>query len=207
MVRENPAKLLSQPRGWQNLPGVLGPAEVERLLSAPQPDDTMYLRDLVLLELLYASGLRASELADLNQDSVYESLAVVRVLGKGGRERIVPAGRPALRAIRDYQEGLRPALIRAKRPTNRLLLSRTGGPITRVVVWQVVGKHARRAGLHHVHPHKLRHSFATHLLAGGADLRVVQELLGHANIKTTQIYTHVDASRLKEVIQQCHPRG
>jgi integrase/recombinase XerD len=133
-------------------------------------------------------------------------LGVGRVLGKGAKERIVLIGKPALQAVSQYLEQLRPRLVRPDRPTHRLLLSRTGKPITRIIVWQVVAKHARRAGLQGVHPHTLRHSFATHLLAGGADLRVVQELLGHSNIQTTQIYTHVDRSRLKQVLRKYHPR-
>jgi integrase/recombinase XerD len=206
-VSRNPAELLTQPAGWQTLPGVLSPTQMLALLNAPQPTDTLYLRDKALLELLYAGGLRASEVASLDCDRLHMDLGLARVMGKGSRERIVPIGQPALDAGRAYLQDLRPMLWRAERPTGRLLLSRTGGPITRIVVWQVVTKHAHRAGLHHVHPHTLRHSFATHLLAGGADLRVVQELLGHSNIKTTQIYTHVDASRLKQVIQKYHPRG
>jgi integrase/recombinase XerD len=133
-------------------------------------------------------------------------LGVAQVVGKGNRERVVPLGRPALEAARKYLADLRPKLLRPERPTERLILSRRGRPITRIVVWQVVSKHAARAGLHNVHPHTLRHSFATHLLAGGADLRVVQEILGHSNIKTTQIYTHVDRSRLRQVIAKHHPR-
>ncbi|MEX2215875.1 MAG: tyrosine-type recombinase/integrase, partial [Phycisphaeraceae bacterium] len=158
------------------------------------------------LELLYAGGLRASEIATLDCDRLHQGLEVARVMGKGSKERIVPIGRPALDAARDYIKELRPKLLKAGKPTNRLLLSRTGSPITRIIVWQVVVKYARRAGMRQVHPHMLRHSFATHLLAGGADLRVVQELLGHSNINTTQIYTHVDRSGLKKVIQKFHPR-
>jgi integrase/recombinase XerD len=181
-----------------------------KLLAGPQPRDAMYLRDRALLELLYAGGLRASELAELECGGLRADLGVARVIGKGNRERIVPIGKPALAAAREYLEGLRPVLMERGRErgraTGRLLLSRTGSPITRVVVWQVVKRHAHRAGLRDVHPHTLRHSFATHLLEGGADLRVVQELLGHSNIKTTQIYTHVDRSRLKAVVKKCHPR-
>jgi len=206
VVEQNPFELLCQPRSWHTLPGILSVAEIERLLAAPKRQDTMYIRNVAVLELLYGGGLRASELASLDQDRVHDDLAVVRVMGKGSKERIVPIGKPALDAICRYRLDMRPALLRSSRPTQRLLLSRTGLPITRVVVWQVVVKHARRAGLRHVHPHTLRHSFATHLLAGGADLRVVQELLGHVNIKTTQIYTHVDTSQLKKVIEKCHPR-
>lgn len=202
----NPAELLTQPSNWRSLPGVLRPDQMQALLAAPQPQDAMYLRDLALLELLYAGGLRASEVADLDCSRLHMALGVARVTGKGGRERIVPIGKPALEATKAYLADLRPRLLRKARPTDRLLLSRTGSPITRVVVWQIVKRHAHRAGLRGVHPHTLRHSFATHLLAGGADLRVVQELLGHSNIKTTQIYTHVDRSRLRHVIQKCHPR-
>jgi integrase/recombinase XerD len=202
----NAASHLVQPRPWQKVPGAMNEQQVRRILEAPQPEDALYLRDVALLELLYASGLRASEAADLTLERVLLDLEVLRVLGKGGRERIVPMGRPAVAAVRRYLDGLRLELVRPDHPTDRLLLSRTGRPITRVVVWQLVEKHARRAGLGHVHPHMLRHSFATHLLAGGADLRLVQELLGHANIRTTQIYTHVDRGRLKKVIRDHHPR-
>lgn len=206
VLPKDPAELLTQPSGWQTLPDVLGQPQIKKLLAAPRKTDSLYLRDVALLELLYAGGMRASELADLTLTGLHMDLGVARVIGKGNKERIVPIGRPALEATRVYLAELRPKLVRAEKPTERLLLSRSGAPITRIVVWQVVTKHARRAGLRDVHPHTLRHSFATHLLAGGADLRAVQELLGHSNIKTTQIYTHVDASRLKEVIERFHPR-
>ncbi len=206
LLPKDPAQLLTQPRAWDTLPNVLGRQQVQRLLEAPRRRDAMYLRDVALLELLYGGGLRASELAGLDQQRLHGDLAVARVHGKGNKERIVPLGQPAMLAAKRYQQDLRPKLVRDSRPTDCLLLSRTGAPMTRVVVWQVVVRHARRAGLRGVHPHTLRHSFATHLLEGGADLRVVQELLGHANIQTTQIYTHVDASGLKRVIEKCHPR-
>lgn len=206
LTAANPADQLSQPKTWQNLPGVLNRKQMKALLAAPQPEEPLYQRDLAMLELLYAGGMRASELAELDIDRLHFDLGVARVIGKGRRERIVPIGRPALEATRRYLDELRPKLLREDRPTGRLLLSRTGAPITRIIVWQIVEKHARRAGLHNVHPHTLRHSFATHLLVGGADLRVVQEMLGHANIRTTQIYTHVDRSRLREVIEKYHPR-
>lgn len=205
-INENPAVLLTQPTTWQSLPSVLAPQQVKALLATPPPQSPLYLRDVALLELLYAGGLRATELAGLDWQRLYFDLGVVRVLGKGNRERIVPIGKPALNATRVYLDSLRPSLLRPERPTDRLLLSRTGRAITRIVVWQIVEKCAARAGLRDVHPHTLRHSFATHLLAGGADLRVVQELLGHSNIRTTQIYTHIDRSRLKEVITNHHPR-
>lgn len=206
-TEKDPADLVTQPSTWQTLPDVLQPEQMQQLLAAPQPHDLMYQRDVAMLELLYAGGLRATEVAQLEGDRLHTDLGVARVLGKGRKERIVPIGKPALAAVDQYDRELRPKLLRPARPTERLLLSRTGRQITRIVVWQIVTKHARRAGLHDVHPHTLRHSFATHLLAGGADLRVVQELLGHANIRTTQVYTHVDATRLKEVISKYHPRA
>jgi len=204
---ENPTELLTQPKDWHTLPGVLSVDQVKALIDAPDPSDSLYFRDRALLELLYAGGLRASELSTLQVDGMHLDIGVARVMGKGSKERIVPMGTPAIDATRDYLEQQRPRLAANAEPTGHLLLSRTGRPITRIVVWQVVKRLAARAGLHDVHPHTLRHSFATHLLAGGADLRVVQELLGHSNIQTTQVYTHVDRSRLAEVIKNHHPRG
>lgn len=206
LIEDNPAEDLEQPSTWQRLPNVMADETVQKLLAAPQPSDGLYLRDVALLELLYAGGLRASELSDLDTTAVHFELGVCRVMGKGSKERLVPIGRPALRALRRYFDELRPDLEKPGISNDRIFLSRTGQPITRVVVWQVVKRHAKRAGLKDVHPHTLRHSFATQMLAGGADLRVVQELLGHSNIKTTQVYTHVDRSRLKEVVARFHPR-
>jgi len=206
LIPNNPTEHIVQPHKFQHLPDCLSQGQMQRLLEAPLPSDLLYQRDVALLELLYAGGLRASEIADMDCEHLHFDLGVARVFGKGRKERIVPIGQPALQATQIYLGELRPELVREDRPTNRLLLSRTGKPITRIVVWQVVTKHAGRAGLHDVHPHTLRHTFATHLLAGGADLRVVQELLGHSNIQTTQIYTHVDRTRLKSVINQFHPR-
>lgn len=207
LLAEDPAAKLTQPATWQSLPGVLAPKQMQALLDSPDEADTLYLRDRAMLELMYGAGLRASEVATLACAGVHADLRIVRVIGKGDKERIVPIGRPAVEATRQYLADLRPRLLKAGKPTDALLLSRTGGPITRIVVWQIIQKLAARAGLGHVHPHMLRHSFATHLLAGGADLRAVQEMLGHANIRTTQIYTHVDASRLRQVIDKFHPRG
>lgn len=202
----DPAEQLTQPQTWQRLPTVLGEEQVNKLLAAPDPDALLYLRDVALMEMLYAGGLRASEISDLLVTGVHYDIGVVRVMGKGSKERVVPLGQPALKALRRYTDELREDLIRENAPTDRVFLSRTGQPITRIVVWQIVKRHAEKAGLSHVHPHTLRHSFATHLLAGGADLRVVQELLGHSNIQTTQLYTHVDRTRLKEVLTKFHPR-
>lgn len=205
ILEDNPAELLAQPSTWKKVPGVMADEDVRKLLAAPQPSDGLYLRDVALLEMLYAGGLRASELSDMRLEDLHLELGVVRVMGKGNKERLVPIGRPAQRAAQRYIDELRPDL---EKPAsgNKVFLSRTGQPITRVVVWQVVKRHAKRAGLKDVHPHTLRHSFATQLLAGGADLRVVQELLGHSNIQTTQVYTHVDRSRLKDVVARFHPR-
>lgn len=224
-LEANPADVLERPTRWRKLPAMLSHRQVKALLESPRPDPVaeggkkprrpvlpLYLRDRALLELLYACGLRASEAADLAVRDFHETLGVVMVTGKGDKQRLVPVGKPAQRAVLEYLAGCRPMLVRPDaRDKNRLLLSRTGRPLERVAVWQLVKKHAANAGLlgpgRRVHPHVLRHSFATHLLSGGADLRVVQELLGHADIATTEIYTHVDASRLKDVHQKFHPRG
>ena len=219
VLEANPADHLDQPARWQRLPGVLSPRQMRALLAAPQPPEKprpgaapLWLRDRAILELMYASGLRASEVGAIGTGDLLEHLRAVRVLGKGDKERLVPMGGPADEAVRTYLRECRPLLITAERAAERrdkgrLFLSRTGRPIERVRVWQIVKRRARDAGLHDVHPHMLRHSFATHLLAGGADLRVVQSLLGHADISTTQIYTHVDKSALHALIKSKHPRG
>ncbi|MBK7404616.1 MAG: site-specific tyrosine recombinase XerD [Phycisphaerales bacterium] len=211
---KNPAEFLDQPTRWKKIPNVLSPRQVKQLLDAPAPEadadpagPPLWLRDRAILELMYASGLRASEVGALRLDEVLTTLGVVRVTGKGDKQRLVPMGSPARAALDAYLAECRPKLLRAdSRDAGRVFLTRTGRPIERVRVWQLVKKHAATAGLANVHPHVLRHSFATHLLTGGADLRVVQELLGHADIGTTQIYTHVDKSRLKSVHAKFHPR-
>jgi integrase/recombinase XerD len=213
LIREDPTTVLDRPTKWKTLPDVLSPRQVQSLLAAPQPGadedgPPLWLRDRALLELLYASGLRASEVATVALSDLHETLGVVRVTGKGNKQRLVPMGEPARRAVSEYLRDCRPKLERPdNRAKGRLLLSRTGRPLERVAVWQIVKRCAALAGLHDVHPHTLRHSFATHLLIGGADLRVVQELLGHADISTTQIYTHVDGTRLKQVHTKFHPRA
>jgi integrase/recombinase XerD len=161
---------------------------------------------VAILELLYASGLRASELCALKLRDLNLQVGAVRVLGKGNKERVVPLGRAAAQATERYLGECRPQL--ARRPGEHVFLSRTGRPLDRVALWQIVERHARACGLlKSVSPHTLRHSFATHLLGGGADLRIVQELLGHADVSTTQIYTHVDDARLKPIHRKFHPRG
>jgi integrase/recombinase XerD len=212
-VEENPAGILERPTRWKHLPGVLSPSQMRELLSAPAPRPTdrgapLWVRDRAMLEMMYASGLRASEAADLRVDDVMLDAGVVRITGKGDKQRLVPMGAPAIGAVDLYLDECRAVLIEAAaEPTDRLFLSHTGRPLERVAVWQIVRRWARSAGLESVHPHVLRHSFATHLLSGGADLRVVQDLLGHADIATTQIYTHVDGARLRSVHKQFHPRG
>ena len=214
-IETNPADYLDQPTRWKKIPGVLSPRQVRALLGAPQPapdaEDrglSLWCRDRAILELMYASGLRASEVGALGTDEIIDTLGVVRVTGKGDKQRLVPMGTPAQEALAAYLESCRPRLVRPDgRDKGRVFLTHTGRPIERVRVWQLVKKYASIAGLHGVHPHVLRHSFATHLLTGGADLRVVQELLGHADIATTQIYTHVDKDRLRSIHKQFHPRG
>jgi integrase/recombinase XerD len=197
---------LDRPKPSQPLPKVLSKAQVARLINSPNPKSSLYPRDVAIFELLYASGLRASELCDLKINQVNLDVGCVRVLGKGMKERIVPLGKPAAEAIELYMKDCRPKLVRAASDT--LFLSRTGKPLERVALWMLVEKTARRGGLWgQVSPHVLRHCFATHLIGGGADLRVVQELLGHSDISTTQVYTHVDPSRLKSVHNRFHPRG
>ncbi len=205
-IKQNPAELLHQPSTWQKLPDVLSPEDVSALLDAPDAEDPLGLRDRAILEVMYACGLRASEVANMEVDWVIPKLGVMRIIGKGNKERVTPIGTPALQAIERYLRDQRPMLYRPDKPTQRMFISRTGSAITRIVVWQIIKRHASKAGLVDVHPHTLRHCFATHLLAGGADLRVVQELLGHADLRTTQVYTHVDRSHLTKVIKSCHPR-
>jgi integrase/recombinase XerD len=197
---------LERPKPEQPLPKILSRAQVNQLIAAPKEKSAFYHRDVAILELLYASGLRASELCDLKIRDVNLQAGGVRVLGKGSKERIVPVGRAAAAAITRYLSECRPTLDRHR--SERLFLSRTGRPMERIALWMLVEKYGRSSGLlNHISPHTLRHCFATHLLGGGADLRVVQELLGHSDISTTQIYTHVDQDRLKGVHRRFHPRA
>jgi integrase/recombinase XerD len=197
---------LERPKPERALPKVLSRAQVNQLINAPDPKSMLFTRDVAILELLYASGLRASELCDLKLRDVNFQVGCVRVLGKGRKERIVPLGRAATEALQRYMHDCRPKLERGN--SERMFLSRTGKPMERVGLWMLVERYGRKSGLlKSISPHVLRHCFATHLLGGGADLRVVQELLGHSDISTTQIYTHVDSSRLKAVHSKYHPRG
>jgi integrase/recombinase XerD len=196
---------LERPKPEHSLPKILSRAQVAQLIAAPNPKSMLFARDVAILELLYASGLRATELCELKARDVNLQVGCVRVLGKGSKERIVPLGQAASEAITRYLSECRPKL--EKKPSERLFLSRTGKPLERIGLWMLVEKYGRSSGLlKHVSPHTLRHCFATHLIGGGADLRVVQELLGHSDIATTQIYTHVDQDRLKAIHKKYHPR-
>jgi integrase/recombinase XerD len=196
------------PKSGRPLPQYLTLTEVDSLLSAPDRTTPEGMRDRAMLELLYASGLRASELVSLCRENVDENAGFVRVVGKGGKERIVPVARPALDTLSEYVKDWRPRFLKDRRPSSLLFLSRRGRPITRQTLWNRIGRWARAAGIRdRISPHTLRHSFAGHLLAGGADLRAVQVMLGHADIATTQIYTHVTGERLREIHRKHHPRG
>jgi integrase/recombinase XerD len=208
-IEQDPARLLETPTRWKRLPDVLSPKKMKLLIEAASPESgRLWQRDRALVELMYAGGLRASEVAGISPNDLKQTLSVVMVTGKGNKQRLVPVGEPALLSVQQYMKELRPNLLRFDdgRDEGKLLLSNTGRPLERVAIWQIVRRIARRADLGDVHPHTLRHSFATHMLAGGADLRVVQELLGHIDIGTTQIYTHIDRSQLKAVIAKYHPR-
>jgi integrase/recombinase XerD len=197
---------LERPKPERSLPKILSRSQVNQLIFAPNPKSMLYTRDVAILELLYASGLRASELCDVKLRDVNSTVGVIRVMGKGSKERIVPVGKSALNAIERYLAECRPKL--AKSSGAHLFLSRTGKPMERVGLWMLVEKYGRSSGLlKHVSPHTLRHCFATHLIGGGADLRSVQEMLGHSDIGTTEIYTHVDQDRLRAVHRKYHPRS
>jgi integrase/recombinase XerC len=207
VLSRNPFRLIGAPRVPKVLPKYLTVREVQALLAAPDTSTPAGLRDRALLEVLYAAGLRVSELANLDLRDVDLARGQVRALGKGSKERIGLLGRPAVRSLRAYLESGRPALL-GKQPTDALWLNQRGGRLTVRGISGIVSKAGIKAGIAtRVSPHVLRHSFATHLLDGGADLRVVQELLGHANLSTTQIYTHVSQARAREVYVRAHPRA
>jgi integrase/recombinase XerD len=209
VLKENPAELLATQKQWQHIPDVLSAAVVKELVGAPQPYDPFYRRDRALLELLYATGCRVSEVSALPMRDLRMDERHCLVQGKGSKQRLVPLGEAALLAMREYLEHERPQLAAAaKTPPAWVLLSRRGKRLRREAIWELVKRYvARVGGPGSASPHTMRHSFATHLLSGGADLRQVQELLGHASIATTQIYTHVDQTRLKKVHQLYHPRA
>lgn len=207
LVVQDPTERLDTPARWRTLPEVLTVVEVERLLATPTLDDPLVFRDRALLELGYGAGLRVSEWITIGTRDVLLDDALVRVFGKGSKERLVPIGRNAIAAVAVYLRELRPRLEKGA-GKGMLLLNARGAPLTRMGAWKILRKYVERAGIKKsVSPHTLRHSFATHLLEGGADLRAVQEMLGHADISTTQIYTHVDSERLRQIHREFHPRA
>ncbi len=207
VIEASVVDLVNSPKLWQYLPKVLSPDMVDRLLAAPSSHDAWPRRDRALLALLYATGCRASEVCGLTLRDVFVDEGYCRCLGKGNKERMVslnPVARAALEAYLQHER----LLVGSNDPAAPLLVSRRGQPLSRITVWKLVKRYAARIGASkEVSPHTLRHSFATHMLAGGAEIRALQELLGHASIRTTQIYTHVDHSRIKAIHERCHPRG
>ncbi len=207
VVLKDPTIHLETPKLPKKLPRVLSIEEVDLFLQGPEGAGTAALRDKALLELLYATGMRVSEVVGLNQKQIDTEMAFVRCMGKGDKERIIPLGRKAVAAVTEYIEKGRPKLVK-KRDTQALFLNYLGKRLTRQGFWKIIKKYAKKKGIKkEISPHTLRHSFATHLLANGADLRSVQELLGHADVATTQIYTHLTKIKLKEIYNQTHPRA
>jgi integrase/recombinase XerD len=207
VLQHNAAKMVDLPKSGLKLPDVLSVEEVDRLLAAPEVQTPPGLRDAAMLELIYAAGLRVSELVGLLVPAVNLEAGFVRVMGKGSKERIVPIGRKALVRLQNYLETARPALLK-DRPSRFLFVARAGKPMTRQGFWKMLRRYGLKSGIaKRITPHSLRHSFASHLLEGGADLRAVQVMLGHVDIATTQIYTHVAQKRLVEIHRRYHPRG
>lgn len=208
-IEEDPTRLLESPRAERPLPVSLNEQQVENLLDAPDTADDTGYRDRAMLELLYATGLRVSELVNLQLSQVSLEPGVLRVMGKGNKERLVPVGEVALDWLGAYLRHVRPSLLQDKPATNAVFVTRRGGAMTRQAFWYMIKRHAVTAGIEadRLSPHTLRHAFATHLLNHGADLRVVQMLLGHSDISTTQIYTHVADQRLRDLYQKHHPRA
>jgi integrase/recombinase XerD len=206
VVAEDPTEHVENPRTWVALPHALGAVDVERLLAAPETDDPLGLRDRAMIETLYATGLRVSELVRIEKERVDLAGGTIVVVGKGNKERLVPLGRSAAEWVGRYVSSCRPRLDAHR--SEHLFLNRRGAAMTRQRFWQLIEGYARKAGIRgHISPHVLRHSFATHLLEHGADLRSVQMMLGHADISTTQIYTHVSRARLRAVYDEFHPRA
>lgn len=207
LIKTDVSTYIDTPRLWKHIPDVLDLAEVERLIEAPDLNLSQGVRDRAILELMYATGMRVSEVSGMKLNDVNMDVGFVRCLGKGRKERLIPLGKKAVAAIGRYLERVRPQSAK-KGASQELFLNRSGKRLSRISIWKLVKIYARRAKIKKpIKPHLLRHSFATHLLERGADLRSVQEMLGHANISTTQIYTHVNRDRLKSIHKSYHPRG
>ena len=206
-IEADPTERLVSPKQWQNIPKFMNRDQIEQLLAAPDKSKLTGLRDRAMLELLYATGLRVSELCAVGLADLQFEAGILRTVGKGNKQRITPVGQSALAALRAYQEAGRPKLLKGH-ASPYLFVTARGGRLTRQAFWKLLAAHGKKAGIFQgLTPHVIRHSFATHLLEGGADLRSVQTMLGHADISTTQIYTHVMRSRLRQTIEQHHPRG
>jgi integrase/recombinase XerD len=207
-IKENPVERLSSPKLSKNLPVVLTVEEIDRIINSPNVSKKLELRDKALLELLYACGTRVSEIIHLKISDLFFNEEVIRVFGKGSKERIIPVGRSAVKWVEEYLLNSRPLLEKKLKSENILFLNNRGTKLSRMGVWKIIEKYAKLSGVKkEIHPHTFRHSFATHLLEGGADLRAVQEMLGHSDISTTQIYTHIDRDYIKQVHKDFHPRG
>jgi integrase/recombinase XerD len=206
-IETDPTEFLASPKQWTTIPKFLNTAEILKLLEAPAEGEPVGLRDRAMLQLLYASGLRVSELCGVQVSDLEPNMGVIRVAGKGNKQRLVPVGTGALEAIEQYLESGRPLILK-RRSSKYLFVTHLGGKLTRQGFWKLLVLYGRKAGIARaLTPHVIRHSFATHLLEGGADLRSVQTMLGHADISTTQIYTHVVRGRLRETIDKHHPRA
>ena len=207
ITKEDPTNLVETPKLWKRVPEVLSAAEIEAMIKASQGRGWQEIRDNAILELFYASGMRVSELVGVTIDNINLDMGYVRCIGKGSKERIIPIGKRALTAIQRYCDTARKKLVKSNH-TSVLFLSRLGKKLSRQTVWKIIKYYAKKARIKKsIKPHTLRHTFATHLLEHGADLRSVQEMLGHSDISTTQVYTHVDKERLKTIHKQFHPRG
>ena len=204
----DPTQNLDSPKRKKSLPEVLTVHEVDEILKQPNTGEPLGIRDRAILEVLYATGVRVSELTGLRQSNLMFEDGLILVYGKGSKERLVPIGKSARTWVERYRKEVRSAIAQSAKSADHVFLNARGGPLTRAAIWDIVSKYSKASGVHkEVHPHTFRHSFATHLLEGGADLRAVQEMLGHADISTTQIYTHIDREYLKEVHRTFHPRG
>ena len=207
-IRINPMDRVASAKIHKNLPIVLNVNEIQKILDAPDINKKLGLRDKAILEMFYACGLRVSELLNIKLSDLFFDQEMIRVFGKGSKERLVPIGSSAINWIGEYLKKSRSLLIKKLKSANYLFLNNRGTKLTRMSAWKIVDRYVKEAGIKRkVHPHTFRHSFATHLLEGGADLRAVQEMLGHADISTTQIYTHIDREYLKQVHKEFHPRG
>ena len=207
LIATDPTSLLVSPKKWQTIPKYLNYQQINALMDAPDPEKPVGLRDRAMLQFLYATGLRVSELCTVQLSDLETSLGYVRVVGKGNRQRIIPVGQVALRSVEEYLRAGRPVLLRG-RPSPDLFVTSRGKSMSRQAFWSLIIAHGAKVGIfHNLTPHVIRHSFATHLLEGGADLRSVQTMLGHVDISTTQIYTHVMRSRLRKTVDEHHPRA